>query len=185
MPAQTATDQVAGSELDCTPPVDAGAGCQLLLSSNLLGGTADAAPYGACDDAGQSLTFALAEPLRAGQPYTVALDLVFPVLLGNEPSLEIWGASGNCEYSQRLGKLTFDGSSRLAFCAQATADYASLTVREEVPDGSVFILALALQETATVCGGCSGRSVAGALAARPRRAANARRRSTAQLSRAP
>lgn len=154
VPAQTATDQVAGGELDCTPPEDAGAGCQVLLSSTLFVGS-DAEPYSACDDAGQSLTFGLAEPLRAGQSYTVAIDFVFPVLLGNQPSLEIYGASKQCEASEKLGTLTFNGSPHVAFCTQPAADYSSLTIRAEVPDGSIFILALALQETATICGGCS------------------------------
>jgi hypothetical protein len=155
MPAQTAMDQVPGSELDCTPIEDAGAGCQVLLSSTLLGST-DAEPYMACDDSGQSLTFQLSEPLHAGQAYTVALDLVFPVLLGPMPTLEIFGASKTCDYSQSLGKLTFDGTSRISFCATPTADYSTLTVKAEAPDGAVFILALALQETATICGGCEG-----------------------------
>jgi hypothetical protein len=155
MPAQTATDQAGANELDCTPIEDAGAGCQFLLSSTFLGAV-DAAPYASCDDAGQSVSLTLPQPLHAGQSYKVEMDLVFPVLLGSMPSLEFWGASQTCADGQRLGKLTFDGSTHLSFCAEPTQDFTSLTIYPEVPDGAIFILALALQETVTVCGGCSG-----------------------------
>jgi hypothetical protein len=178
-----AQEKTASVDLQCKPPsVDKGpglSGCKLMFDASILSSLNPSGPYlermyGCTElDGGPGLSaselmalgpdagtmfaaqgFTVPEGLRAGQSYQFVFELLFPLQIGGDLTMELWGSREGCGLDEKVGEFKVVGVSRQTTCLTLEHDYERLLAKPA--DNLVApLFSLSFGVSMTLCSDCS------------------------------
>jgi hypothetical protein len=174
--------QTASATLACQPPAENKgpglSGCKLMFDASILSPLNPAGPYvermyGCTDlhggpgldsaevmalgnDAGTLVAQGInvKEGMRAGESYEFIFELLFPLSIGGNLTMELWGSREGCALDEKLGELKIDGStSKQSTCLSLEHDYDKLLTKPS-EDSEAPAFSLSFGVSMTLCSGC-------------------------------